>query len=82
MNGFTDVVRVPGDQGEKGAPIIRTARYLKANGRRRIIGSFNHGSMTNDMLQPISAQAACQRSQVISMSGDGGFSMMMETSSR
>ena len=36
-----------------GTPIIWTARYLKVNGRRRIIGSFNHGSMANAMLQAI-----------------------------
>jgi pyruvate dehydrogenase (quinone) len=60
-----------------GTPIIWTARYLKVNGRRRIIGSFNHGSMANAMLQAIGAQAAYPHRQVISMSGDGGFSMMM-----
>ena len=41
-----------------GTPIIWTARYLKVNGKRRIIGSFNHGSMANGMLQAIGAQAA------------------------
>jgi pyruvate dehydrogenase (quinone) len=60
-----------------GTPIIWTARYLKVNGRRRIIGSFNHGSMANAMLQAIGAQATYPDRQVISMSGDGGFSMMM-----
>ena len=60
-----------------GTPIIWTARYLKVNGRRRIIGSFNHGSMANAMLQAIGAQSAYPKRQVISMSGDGGFSMMM-----
>jgi pyruvate dehydrogenase (quinone) len=60
-----------------GTPIIWTARYLKVNGKRRIIGSFNHGSMANGMLQAIGAQATYPNRQVISMSGDGGFSMMM-----
>jgi pyruvate dehydrogenase (quinone) len=60
-----------------GTPIIWTARYLKVNGRRRIIGSFNHGSMANGMLQAIGAQTTYPNRQVISMSGDGGFSMMM-----
>ena len=60
-----------------GTPIIWTARYLKVNGKRRIIGSFNHGSMANAMLQAIGAQAASPGRQVISMSGDGGFTMMM-----
>jgi pyruvate dehydrogenase (quinone) len=60
-----------------GTPIIWAARYLKVNGRRRIIGSFNHGSMANAMLQAIGAQITYPDRQVISMSGDGGFSMMM-----
>src|SRR5262249_27531782 len=60
-----------------GTPIIWAARYLKMNGRRRLIGSFNHGSMANAMLQAIGAQTAYRDRQVISMSGDGGFTMMM-----
>ena len=60
-----------------GTPILWTARYLKVNGKRRIIGSFNHGSMANAMLQAMGAQAAFPKRQVISMSGDGGFTMMM-----
>ena len=47
------------------------------NGKRRLIGSFNHGSMANAMPQAIGAQAAFPGRQVISMSGDGGFTMMM-----
>ena len=60
-----------------GTPIAWTARYLKLNGRRRLIGSFNHGSMANAMLHSIGAQATYPGRQVISMSGDGGFTMMM-----
>ena len=60
-----------------GTPIAWTARYLKVNGKRRIVGSFNHGSMANAMLHAIGAQAAFPKRQVISMSGDGGFTMMM-----
>src|SRR5689334_14507347 len=60
-----------------GTPIIWTARYLKVNGKRRIVGSFNHGSMANAMLQAIGAQTAFPDRQVISMSGDGGFTMIM-----
>lgn len=60
-----------------GTPIIWAARYLKMNGRRRLIGSFNHGSMANAMLQAIGAQTSHRDRQVISMSGDGGFTMMM-----
>ncbi|RUL62264.1 ubiquinone-dependent pyruvate dehydrogenase [Dyella dinghuensis] len=60
-----------------GSPILWTARYLKVNGKRRIVGSFNHGSMANAMLHAIGAQVAHPERQVISMSGDGGFAMMM-----
>ena len=60
-----------------GTPIAWTARYLQVNGRRRIVGSFNHGSMANAMLHAIGAQAAFPERQVISFSGDGGFAMMM-----
>jgi pyruvate dehydrogenase (quinone) len=60
-----------------GSPIVWAARYLKMNGKRRIIGSFNHGSMANAMLHAIGAQAAYPKRQVVSLSGDGGFTMMM-----
>jgi pyruvate dehydrogenase (quinone) len=60
-----------------GTPIAWAARYLKLNGKRRLVGSFNHGSMANAMLQAIGAQVTFPDRQVISFSGDGGFSMMM-----
>ncbi|QKC99034.1 ubiquinone-dependent pyruvate dehydrogenase [Mesorhizobium sp. NZP2298] len=60
-----------------GTPTVWAARYLKMNGKRRLIGSFNHGSMANGMVQAIGAQAAFPSRQVISLSGDGGFTMLM-----
>jgi pyruvate dehydrogenase (quinone) len=60
-----------------GTPSIWAARYLKMNGKRRLLGSFNHGSMANAMPQAIGAQAALPGRQVISLSGDGGFTMLM-----
>jgi len=60
-----------------GSPTVWAARYVKMNGKRRLIGSFNHGSMANAMPQAIGAQAAFPARQVISMSGDGGFTMLM-----
>ncbi|MFF9012304.1 pyruvate dehydrogenase [Streptomyces sp. NPDC014870] len=56
---------------------VWAARYITPNGRRRIIGSFSHGSMANALPQAIGAQFTDRRRQVISMSGDGGFSMLM-----
>jgi pyruvate dehydrogenase (quinone) len=60
-----------------GMPTVWAARYLKMNGQRRLLGSFNHGSMANAMPQAIGAQAAFPGRQVISLSGDGGFTMLM-----
>ena len=60
-----------------GTPTIWAARYLKMNGRRRLVGSLVHGSMANALPQAIGIQAAQPGRQVVSMSGDGGFSMLM-----
>ena len=60
-----------------GTPCIWAARYLRMNGRRRLIGSFNHGSMANALPQAIGAQAAQPGRQVISLSGDGGVAMLL-----
>ncbi|MET7297735.1 pyruvate dehydrogenase [Embleya sp. NPDC005575] len=56
---------------------VWAARYLTPNGRRRVIGSFSHGSMANALPQAIGAQFLDLDRQVVSMSGDGGFSMLM-----
>ncbi|MFD4245205.1 pyruvate dehydrogenase [Streptomyces sp. NPDC058525] len=56
---------------------VWAARYLSPNGKRRIIGSFSHGSMANALPQAIGAQFTDRERQVVSMSGDGGFSMLM-----
>jgi pyruvate dehydrogenase (quinone) len=60
-----------------GSPTMWAARYLTMNGRRRLLGSFNHGSMANAMPQAIGAQLTFPDRKVISLSGDGGFSMLM-----
>ena len=60
-----------------GTPAIWVARYVTMNGKRRLIGSLNHGSMANAMPQGIGAQAAFPGRQVVSFSGDGGFTMLM-----
>jgi pyruvate dehydrogenase (quinone) len=60
-----------------GTPTIWAARYLQMNGKRRMIGSLVHGSMANALPQAIGAQAAFPGRQVISLSGDGGFAMLM-----
>jgi pyruvate dehydrogenase (quinone) len=60
-----------------GLPTVWAARYLAMNGKRRLLGSFWHGSMANAMAQGIGVQAAFPGRQVISLSGDGGFAMLM-----
>jgi pyruvate dehydrogenase (quinone) len=60
-----------------GTPCIWAARYLRMNGRRRLIGSFNHGSMANALPHAIGAQASHPGRQVVSLSGDGGVAMLL-----
>jgi pyruvate dehydrogenase (quinone) len=60
-----------------GTPTIWAARYLTMNGKRRLLGSFNHGSMANALPQAIGAQTAFPDRQVVSLSGDGGLTMLM-----
>ncbi|MBM6596465.1 ubiquinone-dependent pyruvate dehydrogenase [Microvirga pudoricolor] len=60
-----------------GTPTVWAARYLAMNGKRRLIGSWVHGSMANAMTQAIGAQSAYPGRQVVSLSGDGGFAMLM-----
>ena len=56
---------------------VWASRYLTPNGRRRVIGSFLHGTMANALPHAIGAQLAYPGRQVISMSGDGGLGMLL-----
>jgi pyruvate dehydrogenase (quinone) len=60
-----------------GTPCIWAARYLRMNGSRRLIGSFNHGSMANALPQAIGCQASQPGRQVVALSGDGGVAMLL-----
>lgn len=60
-----------------GTPSVWAARYLMMNGQRRLLGSFNHGSMANALSQAIGVQATYPERQVVALCGDGGFSMLM-----
>jgi pyruvate dehydrogenase (quinone) len=77
----TAVDRVAADNAvflaDVGTPTLWAARYLRLNGRRRLVGSFNHGSMANALPQAIGVQASHPGRQVVSISGDGGLSMLM-----
>lgn len=59
-----------------GSPVVWAARYLTMNGRRRLIGSFNHGTMANALPHAIGAQTAFLGRQVVALSGDGGLTML------
>jgi pyruvate dehydrogenase (quinone) len=62
---------------DTGTPTVWAARYLTMNGRRRLLGSFNHGSMANALPQAIGAQASHPGRQVVALCGDGGLAMSM-----
>ena len=59
-----------------GSPVVWAARYLTMNGRRGLVGSFNHGTMANALPQAIGVQAAQPGRQVVTLSGDGGLAML------
>lgn len=60
-----------------GTPTIWAARYLRMNGRRRLLGSFVHGSMAGALSQGYGAALACPGRQVVALCGDGGFAMLL-----
>jgi pyruvate dehydrogenase (quinone) len=60
-----------------GSPTLWAARYLHMNGQRKLLGSFNHGSMANAMPQALGAKAQHPDRQVVALCGDGGLSMLM-----
>jgi pyruvate dehydrogenase (quinone) len=62
---------------DTGMCCVWAARYIEGTGGRKMLGSFNHGSMANAMPQAIGAALACPGRQVIAFCGDGGLSMMM-----
>ncbi|CQD12295.1 pyruvate dehydrogenase [Mycolicibacterium conceptionense] len=59
-----------------GSPVVWASRYLTMNGRRRLIGSFNHGTMANALPHAIGAQTAFPDRQVVALAGDGGLTML------
>ena len=59
-----------------GSPVVWAARYLKMNGRRRLVGSFNHGTMACALPLAIGAQTAFRDRQVVALAGDGGLTML------
>ncbi|MFZ4893833.1 ubiquinone-dependent pyruvate dehydrogenase [Plantibacter sp. Mn2098] len=68
-----DAVFIP----DVGSPVVWAARYLTMNGKRRLIGSFSHGTMANAVPHGIGAQASHPGRQVVALSGDGGLTMLL-----
>ncbi|MEB3034142.1 ubiquinone-dependent pyruvate dehydrogenase [[Mycobacterium] nativiensis] len=59
-----------------GSPVVWAARYVTMNGRRRLIGSFNHGTMACALPHAIGAQTVDRGRQVVALAGDGGLAML------
>ena len=68
-----DAVFIP----DVGSPVVHASRYLQMNGRRRLIGSFLHGSMANAVPQAVGVLGQDRTRQTIAMSGDGGLAMLL-----
>ncbi len=62
---------------DTGMTCVWGARFIKGTGERKMLGSFNHGSMANAMPMAIGAALAHPEKQVIAMCGDGGLSMLL-----
>ena len=62
---------------DTGMANVWAARYVTPNGRRRVLGSFVHGSMANALPQALGASLADPHRQVVAMAGDGGLSMLL-----
>lgn len=59
-----------------GSSTVWLLRHFKGNGKRRTLISLKHGTMANAMPQAIGLQKAYPNRQVISLSGDGGLTML------
>jgi pyruvate dehydrogenase (quinone) len=68
-----DAIFIP----DVGSPTGWAARYLRMNGKRRLIGSFAHGTMANALPHAIGAQSTFPGRQVVALAGDGGLSMLL-----
>ncbi|HET8867349.1 MAG TPA: ubiquinone-dependent pyruvate dehydrogenase [Agrococcus sp.] len=68
-----DAVFIP----DVGSPVVYASRYLTMNGRRRLLGSFSHGSMANAVPQAVGVLAQDRARQTVTLSGDGGLTMLL-----
>ena len=63
---------------ETGTSAIWAAHHISFNKQRRLIGSFNHGSMAVGLPSAIGAQMANPDKEIWCLSGDGAFNMAMQ----
>jgi len=62
---------------DTGMTCVWGARFIEGTGLRKMLGSFNHGSMANAMPMAIGAGLAYPNRQVFALCGDGGLSMLL-----
>jgi pyruvate dehydrogenase (quinone) len=62
---------------DTGMATVWLSRLVRISGGRRLIGSYNLGSMANAMPQALGAQALDRHRQVVAFCGDGGLSMLL-----
>ncbi len=62
---------------DTGMSTVWLSRFVMMTGTRRLVGSFNLGSMANAMPQALGAQALDRTRQVVAFCGDGGLSMLL-----
>ncbi len=62
---------------DTGMSTVWLSRFVRMSGGRRLLGSYNLGSMANAMPMALGAQALDRDRQVIAFCGDGGLSMLM-----
>jgi pyruvate dehydrogenase (quinone) len=60
-----------------GSPMVWLLRHITSNGKRRTLTSLVHGTMANAMPEALGIKKALPDRQVISLSGDGGISMLL-----
>lgn len=76
FDGRCNRTAILGFTADVGTPTVWAARYLHLNGRRRLLGSFTHGSMANALPLVWGAQAVDRERQVVALAG-GGLAMLM-----
>jgi pyruvate dehydrogenase (quinone) len=62
---------------DTGMSTVWLSRFVRMTGTRRLIGSYNLGSMANAMPQALGAQALDRQRPVVAFCGDGGLTMLM-----